>query len=680
MVKIYLLCKPRPRKDLGCHGAIAVECSTHSIGRKMPSPVVKFGDFELDPAGFELRRKGHPIRVERIPLELLLLLVSRKGEVVSRAEIIDKLWGNDVYIDTNTAINVAVRKVRQALRDDPDSPKFLLTVPGKGYRFIGSVEVPPEVLPAEALQIESSPPAPVFPAASEPAKNISPQRPKRGWLLPAIVAGILAVAALLLWPRFRQALKVPGKRTMLLVLPFQNLSGDPRQEYIADGLTEETITDLGQLSPSELGVIARTSSMAYKHTDKTISQIGRELGVDYILEGSVRRDGGKARVSAQLIRVSDQTHLWAHNYDRELHDVLEIENQLGKTIAQQVQVNLSPQKQMELSKMRTVDPQAYDLYLKGRFYWNQRTPAGIEESIGYYRQATAKDPDFALAYAGLADAYNIGNIIGLYSSKESSPKAREAANKAIALDPSLAEAHAALGMEKSHYEFDFPGAEKEFRKALELNPNSAYAHLFYGNCYLLPMGRVQEAIAENKKALELDPLSLPINNFMAMTYMYAGDYEQSYRQFQHTIEMDPTFPLAHDYFSGLLALMGRHEESIQENQKSQLLTGTSPEDAAAEAAARLKAFKGGGEAGFWHRLLDETLRARERDPSSVTASEVAGVYALVGDKDKAFEWLDKAYEEREGQSISLLKCDPTYKNMRADPRFAALLRRMGLPD
>src|SRR5271157_4681911 len=421
--------------------------------------------------------------------------------------------------------------------------------------------------------------------------------------------------------------------------------------------------------------------MSYKHTDKTVSQIGRELGVDYILEGSVRREGEKARVSAQLIRVSDQTHLWAKNYDRDMHDLLGIENELGKTIAQQVQVNLSPQRQMELSKMRTVDPEAYDLYLKGRFYWNQRTPAGNKESIGYFQQATAKDPDFALAYAGLADAYNFGNIIGDYSPKDSFPAAREAAERAIALDPSLAEAHAALGMVKSHYDFDFPGARMEFLKAIELNPNSAYAHLFYSNCYLAPMGRMSEAIIENQRALQLDPLSLPINNFMGMTYMFAGDYEKAYQQFQHTIAMDPTFPLAHEYFSFLLAEMGRYEEAIKESEKSDLLGGSSPEDAAAEATTMLHALKTGGGKGFWQKNLDLTLRVLKQPRGGfMAASVVAASYARAGDADKAFEWLDKAYAERDGEDITLLKCDPSFKNLRGDPRFAALLRRMGLPE
>jgi tetratricopeptide (TPR) repeat protein len=420
--------------------------------------------------------------------------------------------------------------------------------------------------------------------------------------------------------------------------------------------------------------------MAYKHTNKTVSQIGHELGVGYILEGSVRREGGKARISAQLIRVGDQTHLWAQNYERELHDLLQIESELGKAIARQVQINLTPQQEIDLSRMRTVNPEAYDLYLKGRFYWNQRTPAGIRESIAYFQQATAKDPDFALAYAGLADAYNLSNIVGVYSSKESLPKAREAAEKAIALDPSLAEAHAALGMEKSHYEFDFPGAEKEFLKAIELNPNSAYAHFFYANCYLLPMGRVQEAIAESKKALELDPLSLPINNFMGVTYYFAGDYQASYQQFQRTIEMDPTFPLAHQYFFWVLAGTGRYEQAIQEYQKGELLGGSSPEQAAADASAMLRAFKSGGEKGFWQHRLEVVLNTQKQANGSVSASTLASLYAQVGDKDKAFEWLDKAYDERDGQDISLLKCDPAFKKWHADPRYGAMLRRMGLPE
>ena len=628
--------------------------------------VIRFEDFELDGGAFELRRGGRVVRVERIPLELLFLLVDRRPSLVAREEILQRIWGKDVFVDADNSINTAIRKIRQALRDNSEEPHFVQTVPGKGYRFVAHVGGVPE---ATANHPEPEPGA--------SAQLPSGRRDWRLWF--ALLAMFVLSGAILIASVFFHRSRSKAGKVMLAVLPFQNMSNDPRQEYFSDGLTEETITDLGQLSPEHLGVIARTSAMTYKNTNKSVSQIGRELGVDYILEGSVRREGDQARVSAQLIRVSDQTHVWAQNYQRELHDLLQIQNELGTAIARQVQGNLTPQQLVDLSKMRTVNPEAYDLYLKGRFYWNERNPAAIKESIAYFQQATAKDPDFALAYVGLADAFNISNILGV-SSEESLPQAKVAAAKALTLDPSLAEAHAALGMEKSHYDFDFPGAQREFLKAIELNPNSAYAHLFYSNCYLAPVGRMSEAIAENQKALELDPLSLPINNFMGMTYMFAGDYEKSYQQFQHTIAMDPTFPLAHEYFSFLLKMMGRLEEGIKEYEKSEVLGGANSEDAAAEAAMMRQALKKGGEKGLWQKTLQLTLERQNRSKGEfVGAGVMASVYALAGDKDKAFEWLDKAYAERDGEDITLLKCDPSFKNLRGDPRFVALLRRLGLP-
>jgi len=636
----------------------------------MPNEIIRFEDFDLDRGAFELRRGGKVVRLERIPLELLFLLAERPGLLVGREEILERIWGKDVFVDADNSINTAIRKIRQALKDNPEEPRFVQTVPGKGYRFAAPADG--VLVATQARPLE----APVPGTIAEPRAG---RRHWRLWL--ALAAFVIAVTILVRPTLLRRPRPNAGGRVMLAVLPFQNISNDPGQEYFSDGLTEETITDLGQLSPEHLGVVARTTAMAYKHTNKSISQIGRELGVDYILEGSVRREGGEARISAQLIRVSDQTHVWAQNYQRDLHDLLQIQNELGTAIARQVQGNLTPQQLVDLSKIRSVDPEAYDLYLKGRFYWNERNPAAIKQSVGYFQQAAAKDPNFALAYLGLADAYNIGNIMGAYSPAESLPEAKLAATKALTLDPSLAEAHAALGMEKSHYEFDFPGAQKEFLRALELNPNSAYAHLFYSNCYLAPMGRMTEAIAENKKALELDPLSLPINNFMAMTYMFAGDYEKSSQQFQHTIAMDPTFPLAHEYFSFLLKMMGRSEEGIKEYEKAEVLGGASPEDAAAEAAMMQQALKSGGENGLWQKTLEVVL-ARQRQPHGELPSPgtVAMVYALAGEKDNAFKWLDKAYDKREGAEITLLKCDPSFKNLHADPRFGSLLRRMGLPE
>jgi adenylate cyclase len=270
--------------------------------------------------------------------------------------------------------------------------------------------------------------------------------------------------------------------------------------------------------------------------------------------------------------------------------------------------------------------------------------------------------------------------VGLLSAQDSLPQARAAATRAIELDPSLAEAHAALGMEKSHYEFDFPAARVEFLKAIELNPSSAYAHLFYSNCYLMPLGRRAEAIAENKKAIELDPLSLPINNFMGETYLLAGDYSASLKQFRQTIEMDPNFPLPHGYLGGLLEIMGRFPEAIDERDKGDRLFGWSPQKASARAAVLLRAFKSGGEKGYWKERLIQDIDVMKNSGSSISSAPLAGDYALAGEKDKAFEYLEKSYQAREGQELTLLAVDPIWKNLHGDSRFSNLLRRMGLPE
>jgi TolB-like protein/DNA-binding winged helix-turn-helix (wHTH) protein len=644
---------------------------------------IRTGLFEIDLDSGQMHKNGRRLPLQEQPFRVLAILLERPGEVVTRQELQAQLWPSDTYVGFDEGLNTAIRKLRTAFGDSAGNPRFIETLPRRGYRFIaplsatsteiGSLRKDAAVDPVPRQQ-DAQPASTSDNAAFSAEVHSWPRK-----TVAAAAAALVLVMAVTAYLVGTHPSPGPQKRIMLAILPFQNLSNDPRQEYFSDGLTEETITDLGQLSPEHLGVIARTSAMAYKHTGKSVSQIGRELGVDYILEGSVRREGGKARVSAQLIRVSDQTHLWAQNYDRDLQDLLDVQNDLGKAIAEQVRANLTPQRQIELSRKHMVNPDAYDRYLKGRFYWNQRTPGAIKESIAYFQQATDRDSNFALAYAGLADAYNLSNIIGPVSPRDSFPQAKAAAMRAILLDPSLAEAHAALGMEKSHYEFDFPGAEKEFLKAIEVNPNSTYAHLFYSNCFLMPMGRQMQAIAENKRALELDPLSLPINTFMGMTYIFAADYGNAYRQFQHTIAMDPSFPLAHEYFAWLLTTMGRYQEAIKEHEKSEVLVGASPEAAAAEATIMLRALESGGIKGFWQKHLDHDLAAMKQPGSYVPSATLAADYALTGENDKAFAWLDKAYDEREGQSLTLLKVDPSFKNLRSDPRFSALLRKIGLP-
>jgi TolB-like protein/DNA-binding winged helix-turn-helix (wHTH) protein len=637
---------------------------------------VRTGLFEIDLGCSEIYKEGRRVPLQEQPFRVLALLVERPGEVVTREELQSQLWPADTYVGFDESLNTAIRKLRIALGDSPENPRFIETIPRRGYRFVAPVQ---EAVVGTSRAFGTAEPS--GPAVEMQMGGRGRRTRRVGWAFFAASVFVVAAGAAYFMHSRPPSNPTSHTRVMLAILPFVNLSNDPGQEYFSDGLTEETITDLGQLSPQRLGVIARTSAMTYKHTTKSIRQIGSELGVDYILEGSVRREGDEARVSAQLIRVSDQTHLWAENYERKLQDLLEVQNEIGKAIAGQVQLSLTAQEQLALSQPRSVNREAYDLYLKGRFYWNQRTPHAVKESIPFFQQAVAKDPNFALAYVGLADAYNISNIMGTYSPQESFPEAKAAAEKSLALDPSIAEAHAALGMEKSHYEFDFPGAEKEFLKAIELNPNSPYAHLFYSNCFLAPMGRIPEAIVENQKALALDPLSLPINNFLGVTYSLAGDYEKSYQQFQRTIAMDPTFPLAHAYFADLLIVMGKYKEAVKEREQAALLYGAAPELAAARANVLLKVLKTRGLKGFGQENLKQDLKAlRASDGAFFPASTIATDYALADEKDQAFEWLEKALQQREGQSITLLKCDPFFANLRGDPRFSDLLRRMGLPD
>ena len=650
------------------------------------------GLFEIDPDAGEVLKEGRVIPLQEQPFRVLMILLERPGRVVTREELRAKIWSEGTFVSFDEGLNTAIRKLRIVFGDSAESPRYIETIPKRGYRFIAPVSGPGERSDSSAGmgrgEHSTIAKAAEVDGTFRREEGTGSVGEGRTWLSRKflIVAGI--VAALMLGILLlKQSTKVRSnppqaalKRAMLVVLPFQNLSNDAAQEYFSDGLTEETITDLGQLNPEQLGVIARTSAMSYKHTDKTIAQIGHELGVDFVLEGSVRRESGRARISAQLIRVADQTHLWAQSYDAQGgSDFLDVQNEIGRAIAEQVRTEITPQYRRAIAKSHTANPEAYDLYLRGRFYWNQRTPSSIARSIDVLHEAIKVDPNFAPAYASLADAYNISNIVGLYSSKDSLPEAKEAATKAIELDPSLAEAHAALGMALSHYDFDFPGAKKEFLKAIELNPNSAYAHLFYSNCYLLPMGRSAEAIAENKKAIELDPLSLPINNFLGMTYLYANDYVSAEKQFRSTIAMDPNFPLSHAYIAFLHEMQGRYSEAIDEAEKADELSGRKLGDVTARAERLRAAYKREGKEGYWLDRIAVDVQLMKASSRGISPVMLALDAAMAGEKQKALTWLSESYEAREGEELTLLAVDPAWNNLRDEPRFTALLRRIGLP-
>jgi TolB-like protein/DNA-binding winged helix-turn-helix (wHTH) protein/Tfp pilus assembly protein PilF len=634
----------------------------------MPADVVKFGDgFELDRNSYELRRAGRALKLERIPLDILFLLVDRGGQLVTREDIIAKIWGKDVFLDTDSSINGAIRKIRQALKDDSENPAFVQTVTGKGYRFIASViELEAPAIEGRVKQLEPSKPI-AQEATAPPTTSQRRQRSSKSWpWVVSLAALLLMVLVASIYEFHLRARSQPPSehRVMMAVLPFVNLSNDPEQEYFSDGLTEETITDLGELNPERLGVIARTSAAAYKHTNKTIAQIGSELGVDYILEGSVRREGGVARVSAQLIRVKDQVHLWAHNYERETGALLALQNELGRAIAQQVQVKLAPPYGGRSSNKYAPNPEAYELYLKGRFYLNQRTFPEIDKSAEYFQRSIEKDPGFAPAYAGLADSH-IANAIR--SPQDFYPKAKAAASRALELDGELAEAHAALAAEQAGFEYDWQDAEQEFKRAIELNPNSAEAHFRYAWTYLVPMGKSDQAIAEMKKALELDPFSRAYNTVFGLTYFYARKYDLAEEQFRKAIELNPDFFVTYYHVAWLHSQLGQYRNAISELTKGRLLSND--DQAASEDAALRKALADRGATGFWQELLKSQREIGEFDRPQL--------YARLGDKQKALELLNRNYEER-GTLATLLNVDPAFDSLRSDQRFVDLVRRMGL--
>src|SRR5438445_12986948 len=414
-----------------------------SIRGWMPGMSLKFADLELDLRSYQLRRNGAVIKLERIPMELLILLASKDGQLVSRDEIIEKLWGKDVFVDSEHGVNTAIRKIRNALKDDPEQPRFIETVVGKGYRFVA-----PVVARAEEQIILAPTPAGRF-------------QLKRLTLIGACLLAALLAGTYLGLRYLRARGNASAGRTMLAVLPFQNLTGEPDQDYFSDGLTEEMITQLGRLDPQQLGVIARTSAMSYKHSSKGVGQIGQELSVNYILEGSARREGGRVRITAQLIQVRDQSHVWAAEYDREIQSVLQLQSEVADAIGNEVRLKLAPAQRVHPANSQAVNPEAYEAYLKGRYFIEKWTEAGTRVGREYFEQAIEKDPNYALAYAGLADSYVWGRAG--FPPEEALRRARAAAKKALQLDSTLGEPHAALAQIKFVNDWDWAGAEAEFK-------------------------------------------------------------------------------------------------------------------------------------------------------------------------------------------------------------------------
>jgi TolB-like protein/DNA-binding winged helix-turn-helix (wHTH) protein/Tfp pilus assembly protein PilF len=609
---------------------------------------MKFDDLELDVGSYQLRRNGSVVKLERIPMELLILLASRNGQLVSREEIVEKLWGKDVFVDSAHGVNTAIRKIRNALQDDPEEPRFIETVVGKGYRFVAPlVTAPQEVLP--------------------PVTDHSRLRSKSFLLIGACLIGVLSIGAYLVLRHFWPAGAFQGGRTMLAVLPFENLTGDPNQDYFSDGLTEEMITQLGRLDPRQLGVIARTSAMSYKHSTKAVDQIGRELGVNYILEGSARREGGRLRVTAQLIQVRDQSHVWAAEYDREMQSVLQVQSEVANAIGKEVRLKLAPEQRAQAGNPRPVNPEAYEAYLKGRYFIEKWTEEGTRVGREYFEQAIQKDPSYALAYAGLADSYVWGRV-GL-PPQEALQRARTAATKALELDDTLGEPHAALAQIKFVNDWDWAGAEAQFKRAIELNPNDANALHMYSH-YLLSMGRTQESLEVSRRALEHDPVSPTMQLHLGFHYLTARQYELAIPQYLKVLQADPSLADAHNQLAVAYRQKGMLDQSVAEYLQVETLLGMTPE----QISELKSAYARSGMREFWLTVL-EIIESSEQ--IKISPYQIASYYAILNKKDEAFEWLEKAYNAHDA-SLVAIKTDSDFDNLHSDGRFADLLRRMKL--
>jgi TolB-like protein/DNA-binding winged helix-turn-helix (wHTH) protein/Flp pilus assembly protein TadD len=627
-----------------------------------------FGVFELDVRAGELRKRGLRVRLQQQPFQVLAMLLEHGGEVVSREELQKALWPADTFVDFDHGLNKAINKIREALGDSAESPRFVETVARRGYRFIADVRAA-DVVPLRGHDLVPEP-APALDARPRQdhagtVVRLIHRLPSRAWTI-SMVALLILFTSLAAW-NLQSGKRQSSVIRSLAVLPLDSLSNDAAQDYFADGMTDELITDLGQISA--LRVISRTSVMAYKHTRKSLPQIARELNVDAVVEGTVLRSGDQVRITAQLIEGSTDRHMWSQSYQGGLRDTLALQNDVARAIADQIRINLNPQEQAALRNVTVVNPVAYTSYLKGRYFWNKRTADGLRVALAYFNQAIDEDSKYARAYSGLADTYALlGDWqYAVMTPKEALPKAKAAAIKALELDSTLGEAHNSLAFCLDGFDWDFDSAGKEFQRAIELNPGYATAHHWYA-WHLALLRRYDEAIVEMRKAANVDPLSLVINADLAELLALAHFDDESIRQSLKTIEMDPNFGLAHNHLGQAYLQKHMNDKAVVELREAVRLSGGS-----ATCIANLaRAYMASGKRSDAETLLSD-LKKRS-SPVQSYAPEIAAIYVALGDADNAMSWLEKGYEERFNPGVLIR---PGFDPLRSDPRFQDLLRRTG---
>ena len=632
--------------------------------------VLRFGHYELDLHSREVRKGGMRIRVQQQPLKLLEILLERPGEMVTREELRTRIWPNESFGDFDQAVNVAVTKLRAALQDSAENPQYVETLPKRGYRLIAPVAIvgglSPDPTEASARNVSGGAThdaGRVAGMADAPPHLLS----LRGW---KIIAFALLVCLLILAGWVWRSNRQPSfSIRSLAVLPLDNLSGDASQDYFADGMTDQLITDLAQISA--LRVISRTSVMSYKRARKPLPEIARELNVDAVIEGTVLRSGDQVRITAQLIQASADKHLWAKSYEGNLQDTLAVQKSVADDIAEQIRIELTPRERAGLKNVKAVNPEAYEDYLKGRYFWNKRTPDALKKAIDHFNQAIERDSNYAPAYSGLADSYVILGAwqYAVLDPKETYPRAKAAAIKAVELDDTLAEAHISLAMSTDMFVWDWEAAEREYRRGIELNPGYATGHHWYAE-HLSETGRNDEAIAEIRKAESLDPLSLITGADVATLLVIARRYDEAIEHAKKTIELGPDFAVSHFALGMAYEQKGQSDGAIAAFQKAVEFSGGNTAFKSNLAHAYAVAGRRSDAVAILNELKDRSKH------EFLNPSEIALIYVGLGQKDQAMVWLEKAYE---GRFDPVILTWPAFDPLRSDPRFHDLVRRIGLP-
>ena len=601
-----------------------------------------FGPFHLDTRTGELTRDGSKSQLHEQPLQLLIALLEQPGELVAREDLVRRLWPDGTFVDFDRGLNKAINKLREVLGDSAEEPRFIETLPRKGYRFIAPVKTGGGDKPAQ-------------PAAEE---KPSPRARSNAWLAISAAAVVLALVVATNVGRVRDRiaswLRPVPEISSLAVIPLENLSHDPEQEYFADGMTDALITDLAKMG--SVRVTSRASVMRYKGSKKTIREIAQDLGVDAIVEGTVMQSGNRVRITAQLIQASTDMHLWADAYERDLNAVLDLQGKVATDIARRVNILVRP-----LEQTRSVKPEAYGLYLKGRYAFSQYTDDGWQQAIENYNKAIASDPTFAPAYSGLADAYLVAGAYSAIPTQEALNRGKAAATQALKLDEKLASAHYAMGTAYAWYDWNWAAADKEFHRALELNPNDAMGRNWYGG-YLSLLGRHDEAIDQHERARQLDPFSLIVNANLARAFYWGKRYDEAIRQAKSTLEIDPKFGVALFWLEGSLRHKGMFKEAV-----TLRLAVSSPE--------RGKAIEDALKVGGFPNLLREE---GERFKKGGALLEAARCLSQVGQKTEALDLLESCYQRR-CSSMATVKTEPDFEVLHEEPRFQALVERLKLP-